>query len=135
MATYSSRKPAWGGQKENQQHETPMEKKRKLLGSAASGVKVRSHRSVLSVVNIRVEGSPAGRSLEAGTPSKAGMAAVIGDGSSTSAATVEALLNLKMSGKTKFDFKVIPIVGRFGYCPFSVLRSLCNTFQSLFRHS
>lgn len=104
MATYSSSKSRWGGQKENQQQETPVEKKRKLVGSAASGMKVRSHRAVLSVVNLRVEGSSAGKASEAGTPSQA---VVIGDGSSTSAEIVEALLNLKMAGKTKFDFKVL----------------------------
>lgn len=99
MATYSSSKPRWGGQKENQQqqNETPFEKKRKLVGNAASGgVKVRSHRNVLAVVNLRAEG---GKAVEATT-------AVIGDGSSTSPEAVEALLTLKMAGKTKFDFKV-----------------------------
>lgn len=102
MATFSSGKARWGGQKEN--HETPMDKKRKLVGSATSGVKVRSHRSVLSVVNLRADGGgSAGKASEAGTPPNG---AVIGDGSSTSAEAVEALLNLKMVGKTKFDFKV-----------------------------
>lgn len=103
MATYSSSKPRWGGQKENQQQgETPLEKKRKIIGNAAGGVKVRSHRNVLSVVNLRAEG---GKASEAGgTPSAA---AVIVDGSSTTPEAVEALLNLKMVGKTKFDFKVL----------------------------
>ncbi|XP_024381679.1 kinesin-like protein KIN-14N [Physcomitrium patens] len=103
MATYSSRKPAWG-QKENQQ-ETPADKKRKMVVSGASGLKVRSHRGVLSVVNLRAEGNAVRKSLEAANPSKAGMAAVAGDGSSTSPDCVDALLNLKMVGKTKFDFK------------------------------
>ena len=104
MATYSSRKGVWG-QKENRPQETPAEKKRKLIGSAASGLRVRSHRAALSVVNLRVEGT-SGKAFEAGTPSKAGMAAVVGDGSCTDAESVDALLNLKMAGKTKFDFKV-----------------------------
>ncbi|KAG0624343.1 hypothetical protein M758_3G240900 [Ceratodon purpureus] len=103
MATYSSRKGVWG-QKENRQQETPAEKKRKLVGSAAAGLKVRSHRAALSVVNLRVDGTP-GRPMEAGTPSKGGTAAAVGDGSCTDAESVDALLNLKMAGKTKFDFK------------------------------
>lgn len=106
MATYSSRKGAWGVQKENRQQETPVEKKRKLVGSAASGLRVRSHRAALSVVNLRVDGTP-GKTLEAGTPSKTLMASAVGDGSCTSPESVEALLNLKMAGKTKFDFKVL----------------------------
>ena len=105
MATYSSRKGVWG-QKENRQQETPAEKKRKLVGSAASGLRVRSHRAALSVVNLRVEATPPVKAIEVGTPSKARAAAVDADGSDTSAESVEALLNLKMAGKTKFDFKV-----------------------------
>lgn len=105
-----------------------MEKKRKFFGSVVFGVKVWFYRSVLFVVNIRVEGSFVGRFLEVGIFFKVGMVVVIGDGLFIFVVIVEVFLNLKMLGKMKFDFKVIFIVGCFGYCFFLVFCLLCNIF-------
>lgn len=110
MATHSSRKPTWNGQKENQPgQESPAEKKRKLAGKeAASGVKIRTNRTAFAMVgNTTPNGKSSMINSACGTPSKnsAAMAAAA-DGSSTAAAEVEALLSMKMVGKTKFDFKV-----------------------------
>ena len=111
MATHSSRKPTWNGQKENQPgQESPAEKKRKLAGKeAASGVKIRTNRTAFAMVgNTTPNGKSSMINSACGTPSKnsAAMAAAAADGSSTAAAEVEALLSMKMVGKTKFDFKV-----------------------------
>lgn len=111
MATHSSRKPTWNGQKENQPgQESPAEKKRKLAGKeAASGVKLRTHRTAFAMVgNTTPNGKSSMINSTCGTPSKNSAAMAAADGSSTAAAEVEALLSMKMVGKTKFDFKVNP---------------------------
>ncbi len=128
MATLSARKAGWGRgtpqqqpqqhvQKENSngQETTPVEKKRKVtakeLGSS-TGVKLRTHqrRAFASMLNVRLvessSSSPAGKALLQGDA----LAAAGGDAASTLPSDVEALLGMKMVGKTKFDFKV-----RFGF--------------------
>lgn len=116
MSTYSGRKPMWGGQKENQGRDSPAEKKRKLAGNVVSGVKIRTHRTAFSMVsNMRTVNTPSGKSSSlssngGGTPMKmnSNLASSCGvsDGVSIAAEDVETLLNMKMVGKTKFDFKV-----------------------------
>ncbi len=124
MATLSARKAGWGRgtpqqqphqhvQKENSngQETTPVEKKRKVtakeLGSS-TGVKLRTHqrRAFASMLNVRLvessSSSPAGKALLQGDALAAGG----GDAASTLPSDVEALLGMKMVGKTKFDFKV-----------------------------
>lgn len=124
MATLSARKAGWGRgtpqqqpqqhlQKENSngQETTPVEKKRKVtakeLGSS-TGVKLRTQqrRAFASMLNVRLvessSSSPAGKALLQGDALAAGG----GDAASTLASDVEALLGMKMVGKTKFDFKV-----------------------------
>jgi hypothetical protein len=99
-------------QKENNNGmETPVEKKRKVTGKelGSEGVKLRTHRRAFaSMINMRLESSssssPAGKTVLQG---EAAALAGVGDGGmSTSASDVEALLGMKMMGKTKFDFKV-----------------------------
>ncbi|CAM6020101.1 unnamed protein product [Sphagnum balticum] len=98
-------------QKENNNGmETPVEKKRKVTGKelGSEGVKLRTHRRAFaSMINMRLESSssssPAGKTVLQG---EAAAVAGVGDGGmSTSASDVEALLGMKMMGKTKFDFK------------------------------
>ncbi len=124
MATLSARKAGWGRgtpqqqpqqhlQKENSngQETTPVEKKRKVtakeLGSS-TGVKLRTQqrRAFASMLNVRLvessSSSPAGKALLQGDALAAGG----GDAASTLPSDVEALLGMKMVGKTKFDFKV-----------------------------
>jgi hypothetical protein len=120
MATLSARKAGWGRgtpqqhvQKENSngQETTPVEKKRKVaakeLGSS-TGVKLRTQqrRAFASMLNVRLvessSSSPAGKALLQGEALAAGGA----DPASTLPSDVEALLGMKMVGKTKFDFKV-----------------------------
>ncbi|CAK9876044.1 unnamed protein product [Sphagnum jensenii] len=123
MATLSARKAGWGRgtpqqqphqhvQKENSngQETTPVEKKRKVtakeLGSS-TGVKLRTQqrRAFASMLNVRLvessSSSPAGKALLQGDALAAGG----GDAASTLPSDVEALLGMKMVGKTKFDFK------------------------------
>lgn len=102
----------WGGQKENQGRDSPVEKKRKLAGNVASGVKIRTHRTAFSMVsNMRTVNTPSGKSSSlssngGGTPMRFHSSGGVSDGVSIAAEDVETLLNMKMVGKTKFDFKV-----------------------------
>jgi hypothetical protein len=77
-----------------------------LLRREASGFRVHSYRAALSVVNLRLDGTPSGKALEDGTLSKSLAAPGAGDGMCTSLESVEALLNLKMGGEINSDFKV-----------------------------